>query len=101
MTAAAPLRRTRSMPGRSGRTGPTGDEIGKRVALHQLQHEGVTIFVSTAYLDEAERCGRLAFMSRGHLIGLGTAAEVTRHFGQPTIEDVFIELQRRDEGVEA
>jgi ABC-type multidrug transport system ATPase subunit len=59
------------------------------------------VLVTTHYMDEAERCERLAFMSRGHLIGLGTAAEVTRHFGQPTIEDVFIELQRRDEGVEA
>jgi ABC-2 type transport system ATP-binding protein len=50
-------------------------------------------------MDEAERCERLAFLSRGHLIGLGTVEEVTRQFGQQTIEDVFIELQRRDEGV--
>jgi drug efflux transport system ATP-binding protein len=65
--------------------------------IYGLAREGTTILVTTHYMDEAERCGRLAFLSRGHLIALGTAAEVTRQFGQPTIEDVFIELQRRDE----
>ena len=65
--------------------------------IYRLAGEGTTILVTTHYMDEAERCGRLAFLSRGHLIAMGTADEVTRHFGQPTIEDVFIELQRRDE----
>jgi ABC-type multidrug transport system ATPase subunit len=49
-------------------------------------------------MDEAARCQRLAFLSRGHLIAVGTPEEIPRHFGQKTIEDVFIELQRRDEG---
>ena len=65
--------------------------------IYTLARGGTTILVTTHYMDEAERCERLAFLSRGHLIALGTAAEVTRTFGQPTIEDVFIELQRRDE----
>ncbi|MGE0440391.1 MAG: ABC transporter ATP-binding protein [Gemmatimonadales bacterium] len=60
---------------------------------------GMTIVVTTHYMDEAERCGRLAFLSRGHLIGVGTPAEITARFGVATVEDVFIELQRRDEGV--
>jgi drug efflux transport system ATP-binding protein len=66
--------------------------------IHGLAARGTTILVTTHYMDEAERCGRLAFLSRGHLIAVGTAEEVRLHFGQPTIEDVFIELQRRDEG---
>ncbi len=62
---------------------------------------GMTMIVTTHYMDEAERCERLAFLSRGHLIGLGTPAEVTARFGLPTIEDVFIALQAKDEvGVE-
>lgn len=66
--------------------------------IHALAAAGTTILVTTHYMDEAAQCGRIAFLSRGHLIALGTPAEITAHFAQPTIEDVFIELQRRDEG---
>lgn len=62
---------------------------------------GMTVLVTTHYMDEAELCDRLAFMSRGHLIGVGTPAEITARFGLPTVEDVFIELQRRDEAAHA
>jgi ABC-2 type transport system ATP-binding protein len=65
--------------------------IGARAAA------GMTVLVTTHYMDEAERCHRLAFLSRGHLIGLGTPAEITARFGLSRVEDVFIELQRRDE----
>jgi ABC-2 type transport system ATP-binding protein len=44
--------------------------------LYQLVREKVTIFVSTAYLDEAERCNRLALLHEGRLLGLGTPDEV-------------------------
>ena len=66
--------------------------------IYGLAGEGTTILVTTHYMDEAERCERLAFLSRGHLIAVGTVGEVLTQFGQPTIEDVFVELQRRDEG---
>jgi ABC-2 type transport system ATP-binding protein len=66
--------------------------------IYGLASGGTTILVTTHYMDEAERCQRLGFLSRGHLIALGTVGEVTKAFGQPSIEDVFIELQRRDEG---
>jgi len=66
--------------------------------IYALAGQGTTILVTTHYMDEAERCQRLAFLSRGHLIAVGTVAEVLAQFRQPTIEDVFIELQRRDEG---
>jgi ABC-2 type transport system ATP-binding protein len=66
--------------------------------VYGLARRGTTILVTTHYMDEAERCERLAFLSRGHLIAVGTVAEVLAQFAQPSIEDVFIELQRRDEG---
>ncbi len=44
--------------------------------LYQLLREKVTIFVSTAYLDEAERCQRLALLHQGKLLALGTPDEV-------------------------
>ena len=68
--------------------------------IYGLAKKGTTILVTTHYMDEAERCQRLGFLSRGHLIALGTVGEVTKAFGQPSIEDVFIELQRRDESRE-
>jgi ABC-2 type transport system ATP-binding protein len=46
--------------------------------LYQLVREGVTIFVSTSYLDEAERCNRLALLHQGRLLGVGTPDEVKR-----------------------
>ena len=66
--------------------------------IYGLAGQGTTILVTTHYMDEAERCERLAFLSRGHLIAVGTVGEVLTQFGQPTIEDVFVELQRQDEG---
>lgn len=44
--------------------------------LYQLVREGVTLFVSTAYLDEAERCNRLALLHEGRMLGLGSPDEV-------------------------
>lgn len=67
-------------------------------AIYELAARGTTILVTTHYMDEAERCQRLAFLSRGHLIAIGTPGEITAQFGTNSIEEVFIELQRRDEG---
>jgi ABC-2 type transport system ATP-binding protein len=44
--------------------------------LYRLLREKVTIFVSTAYLDEAERANRIALMHRGKLLAVGTPNEV-------------------------
>lgn len=44
--------------------------------LYQLLRERVTIFVSTAYLDEAERCNRLALLHQGKLLAYGTPQDV-------------------------
>jgi ABC-2 type transport system ATP-binding protein len=46
--------------------------------LYQLLREKVTIFVSTAYLDEAERCNRVALIHRGKLLACGTPDEVKK-----------------------
>ncbi len=44
--------------------------------LYDLLREGVTIFVSTAYLDEAERCHRIGLMHQGRLLSLGSPREI-------------------------
>jgi len=66
--------------------------------IYTLAGQGTTILVTTHYMDEAEKCQRVAFLSRGHLIALGTPDQVTHQFGKESIEDVFIELQEKDEG---
>jgi ABC-2 type transport system ATP-binding protein len=58
---------------------------------------GTTVIVTTHYMDEAERCGRLAMMSDGRLIALGTPAEVAEQVGGRTLEEAFIILQERAE----
>ena len=65
--------------------------------IQALAAEGTTVLVTTHYMDEAERCSRLALMSQGHLIALGTPAEVAAHVGGATLEEAFILLQERDE----
>ena len=56
--------------------------------LFDLWQEGVTIVVSTPYMDEAERCSRVAFLSHGKLIALGSPEELRGKF-QGVIYEVF------------
>ena len=54
--------------------------------IHALAAEGLTVLVSTHYMDEAERCHRLAYISYGKLLAAGTAAEVVAAAGLRTWE---------------
>ncbi len=54
--------------------------------LYQLLREKVTIFVSTAYLDEAERCNRLALIHKGKLVACGTPEEIKKLISGTIIE---------------
>ncbi|HEV2104829.1 MAG TPA: ABC transporter ATP-binding protein [Candidatus Eisenbacteria bacterium] len=66
--------------------------------IRERAAEGVTMIVTTHYMDEAEHFDRLAFLSRGRLIALGTPAEVKQAFGGGalTLEDIFVALQERE-----
>ena len=44
--------------------------------IHALAHEGMTVLVSTHYMDEAERCHEIAYIAYGELLAQGTVAEV-------------------------
>ncbi len=54
--------------------------------LHELHHEGLTIVVSTPYMDEAEYATRLGFLQEGRLLDVGTHAEVLDRFPRPLFE---------------
>jgi ABC-2 type transport system ATP-binding protein len=46
--------------------------------IHQMAEEGVTVFVTTHYMEEAEYCNRLALIFRGRIVALGTPTELKR-----------------------
>jgi ABC-2 type transport system ATP-binding protein len=52
--------------------------------IHKLTEQGVSALVSTHYIDEAERCNRLAYIIYGHLLVSGTLAEITQAVGIST-----------------
>ncbi len=52
--------------------------------IHRLAAEGITVLVSTHYMDEAERCHRINYISYGRLIAAGTVAEVVAGAGLTT-----------------
>ena len=52
--------------------------------IHELAAGGITVLVSTHYMDEAERCHRISYISYGRLIAEGTVAEVIERSGLHT-----------------
>lgn len=69
--------------------------------IHHLAADGVTVFVTTHYMDEAEYCDRLALIYRGELVAVGTPLELKQQRVAegvlPSLEQVFIDLiEERD-----
>jgi ABC-2 type transport system ATP-binding protein len=64
--------------------------------IRTLSSGGTTILVTTHYMDEAERCERLAMLWKGRLVAMGEPHEITTQLGQPTLEDAFIALQEKE-----
>lgn len=63
--------------------------------IYEAASQGVTIFVTTHYMDEAEYCGRISIMSSGQLKLVGTPAELKEQMQVDTIEDVFVKFVQR------
>jgi ABC-type multidrug transport system ATPase subunit len=51
--------------------------------LDRLKASGLTIVVSTPYMDEADRCGRVALIQRGRILGIDAPARIAASFGRP------------------
>jgi ABC-type multidrug transport system, ATPase component len=49
--------------------------------IHKLSGDGITVLVSTHYMDEAERCDRIVFISYGDIVARGSVAEIIKHSG--------------------
>nr|WP_307884415.1 hypothetical protein [Brucella abortus] len=56
--------------------------------IHRLADGGLTVLVSTHYMDEAERCHRINYISYGKLLATGTVSEVIERTGSPLSSSV-------------
>jgi ABC-2 type transport system ATP-binding protein len=75
--------------------------------IHDMAGEGLTVLVSTHYMDEAERCRRIVYLSQGRIVVQGTADNLAANSGLITFEatgegsDAAARQLRRTPGVEA
>ncbi len=81
---------------------PTGgvDPITRRQfwdMIFETAHNGITVFVTTHYMDEAEYCDRVSIMTDGRIAALDTPDNLKRQFNAPSMNDVFVKLARRAE----
>ena len=81
---------------------PTGgvDPVTRRQfweMIYKASEDGVTVFVTTHYMDEAEYCDRVSIMVDGRIDALDSPDELKRSFSADSIEEVFIELARSAE----
>ena len=59
--------------------------------IYELSGRGITVFVTTHYMDEAEYCGRIGLIYRGELIALGTPGELKHDLMAETVLEVLCE----------
>ena len=63
--------------------------------IYDAAHRGITVFVTTHYMDEAEYCDRISIMVDGKISALGTPSELKERFHQPDMDHVFTYLARQ------
>jgi ABC-2 type transport system ATP-binding protein len=78
---------------------PTGgvDPVTRRRfwdIIYEASERGLTIFVTTHYMDEAEYCDRLCIMVDGRVAALDRPEAMKRHFGVESMNEVFLQLAR-------
>lgn len=81
---------------------PTGgvDPVTRRQfweEMYKVADRGITVFVTTHYMDEAEYCDRISIMVDGHIGAIGSPRELKVDYSATSIEEVFIQLARSAE----
>jgi ribosome-dependent ATPase len=61
-----------------------------RLLVEMSRQDGVTVFVSTHFMNEAERCDRLSLMHAGRVLAVGTPGELRQSHGGGSLEDAFV-----------
>jgi ABC-2 type transport system ATP-binding protein len=62
--------------------------------IYQQANKGITVFITTHYMDEAEYCNRISIMVDGRIEALGTPKQLKKDFKTETIEELFVQLAR-------
>jgi ABC-2 type transport system ATP-binding protein len=78
---------------------PTGgvDPITRRQfwdLMYEEAERGVTVFVTTHYMDEAEYCDRVSIMVDGRIEAIGTPRQLKDRYGAESVDEVFVRLAR-------
>lgn len=78
---------------------PTGgvDPITRRQfweLIYETAARGITVFVTTHYMDEAEYCNRISIMTAGVIEAMGSPGELKKKYNSDSIDDVFVKIAR-------
>lgn len=81
---------------------PTGgvDPVTRREfwnMIYEAAANGITVFVTTHYMDEAEYCGRVSIMVDGKIEALDTPSKLKQQFSAASMDEVFLKLARKAE----
>ena len=69
---------------------PVARDAFWRTLIDLSRNDGVTIFLSTHFMNEAERCDRISLMHRGRVLAVGAPKELVKERGSASLEDAFI-----------
>ena len=78
---------------------PTGgvDPVTRRQfwdLIYQTAEEGITVFVTTHYMDEAEYCDRVSIMDEGKIVALDTPVNLMKEYKSNNMDEVFLKIAR-------
>ena len=72
-----------------------------RLLFELSREQGVTIFLSTHFMNEAERCDRISLMHAAKVLAVGTPAELQQQYAGETLEDAFVACLQEAQGLSA
>jgi len=64
--------------------------------FEKLGKKGITVVITTHYMDEASHCQKVGLLRQGRLIAEGNPEELMKKYGKRSLEDVFLDIARRD-----
>jgi ABC-2 type transport system ATP-binding protein len=78
---------------------PTGgvDPVTRRQfweMIYETANRGITVFVTTHYMDEAEYCDRISIMNDGRIVALDTPEKLKDQYNARSVEEVFVKIAR-------